>query len=66
VEAEWLLPLGLLTILRSVLIAAYFVLPLTPANTVLFAAVMAMPWWPGLVPLIGGLGRQDIRTTYGR
>ena len=47
--------LGLLYILRSVALAAYFVLPPTPATTLLFAAVMGMLWWPGLVPLIGGM-----------
>jgi len=50
--------LGLLYILRSVLLAAYFVLPPTPASTLLFAAVMGMLWWPGLIPLIGGMVAQ--------
>jgi predicted MFS family arabinose efflux permease len=44
--------LGLIYMLRSVLLAAYFVLPPTPASTLLFAAVMGMLWWPGLIPLI--------------
>ena len=47
--------LGLLYILRSVMFAVYFMLPPTPTNTLLFAAAMGMLWWPGLVPLIGGL-----------
>src|SRR5216110_725403 len=47
--------LGLLYILRSVMIAAYFVLPPTPTSTLLFAAMMGMLWWPGLVPLVSGL-----------
>ena len=41
--------LGLLYILRSVIIAAYFVLPPTPTSTLLFAAAMGMLWWPALV-----------------
>jgi MFS family permease len=56
--------LGLLYILRSVLIAAYFVLPPTPTSTLLFAAVMGMLWWPGLVPLIGGLVAEIFGTRY--
>ena len=47
--------LGLLYILRSIMITAYFVLPATPTSTLLFAAAMGMLWWPGLAPLIGGL-----------
>jgi MFS family permease len=56
--------LGLLYILRSVLLAAYFVLPPTPATTLLFAAVMGMLWWPGLIPLIGGMVAQLFGTRY--
>ncbi|HEY5963788.1 MAG TPA: MFS transporter [Xanthobacteraceae bacterium] len=56
--------LGLLYILRSVLLAAYFVLPPTPASTLLFAAVMGMLWWPGLIPLIGGMVAQLFGTRY--
>jgi MFS family permease len=56
--------LGLLYILRSVLIAAYFVLPPTPTSTLLFAAAMGMLWWPGLVPLIGGLVAEIFGTRY--
>jgi predicted MFS family arabinose efflux permease len=47
--------LGLLYILRSLMIAAYFMLPPTPTTTLLFAAAMGLLWWPGLAPLIGGL-----------
>jgi predicted MFS family arabinose efflux permease len=47
--------LGLLYILRSVMFAVYFMLPPTPTSTLLFAAAMGLLWWPGLVPLIGGL-----------
>jgi MFS family permease len=56
--------LGLLYILRSVMIAAYFVLPPTPASTLLFAAAMGMLWWPGLVPLVGGLVADIFGTRY--
>ena len=56
--------LGLLYILRSFMIAAYFVLPPTPTSTLLFAAVMGMLWWPGLVPLIGGLVAEIFGTRY--
>ena len=56
--------LGLLYILRSVMIAAYFVLPPTPASMLLFAAAMGMLWWPGLVPLIGGLVAEIFGTRY--
>ena len=56
--------LGFLYILRSVLLAAYFVLPPTPATTLLFAAAMGMLWWPGLIPLIGGMVAQLFGTRY--
>ena len=56
--------LGLLYILRSVLLAAYFVLPPTPASTLLFAAAMGMLWWPELIPLIGGMVAQLFGTRY--
>lgn len=56
--------LGLLYILRSVMIAIYFVLPPTPTSTLLFAAAMGMLWWPGLVPLIGGLVAEIFGTRY--
>jgi MFS family permease len=56
--------LGLLYILRSVIIALYFVMPPTPTNTLLFAAAMGMLWWPGLAPLIGGLVADMFGTRY--
>ena len=56
--------LGLLYILRSVMIAVYFVMPPTPTNTLLFAAAMGMLWWPGLAPLIGGLVAEMFGTRY--
>ena len=56
--------LGLLYILRSVMFAAYFMLPPTPASTLLFAAAMGLLWWPGLAPLIGGLVAEIFGTRY--
>jgi Na+/melibiose symporter-like transporter len=56
--------LGLLYILRSIMFAAYFVLPPTPTSTLLFAAAMGMLWWPGLAPLIGGLVAENFGTRY--
>jgi len=56
--------LGLLYILRSVMFAAYFVLPPTPTSTLWFAAAMGLLWWPGLAPLIGGLVAEIFGTRY--
>ena len=56
--------LGLLYILRSVMIAFYFVLPPTPTSTLLFAAVIGMLWWPGVVPLVSGLVAEIFGTRY--
>jgi MFS family permease len=56
--------LGLLYILRSILIAAYFAMPPTPTSTLLFAAAMGMLWWPALVPLVGGLVADIFGTRY--
>jgi len=56
--------LGLLYILRSIMIAFYFVLPPTPVSTLLFAAMMGILWWPGLVPLVSGLVAEIFGTRY--
>jgi predicted MFS family arabinose efflux permease len=56
--------LGLLYILRSILFAAYFMLPPTPASTLLFAAAAGLLWWPGLAPLIAGLVAETLGTRY--
>ena len=56
--------LGLLYILRSIMIATYFVLPPTPTSTLLFAAAMGLLWWPGLAPLIGGIVADTFGTRY--
>ncbi len=46
--------LGLVYVLRSVVIAAYFMLPVTPASTLIFAALMGLTWL-GVVPLLNGI-----------
>jgi len=46
--------LGGIYILRSFAITAYFLLPVSPASTLLFAAVMGALWL-GVVPLVNGL-----------
>jgi len=46
--------LGGIYILRSLFIAAYFIVPPTPASTLVFAAAMGTLWL-GVSPLIGGL-----------
>jgi predicted MFS family arabinose efflux permease len=56
--------LGLLYILRSLVFAAYFMMPPTPTSTLVFAAAMGMLWWPGLAPLIGGLVAEIFGTRY--
>jgi MFS family permease len=56
--------LGLLYILRSTMFVLYFVLPPTPASTLFFAAAMGLLWWPGLLPLIGGLVAEICGTRY--
>jgi MFS family permease len=56
--------LGILYILRSLMIAAYFLLPPSTGSTLLFAAAMGLLWWPGLAPLIGGLVAQIFGIRY--
>lgn len=56
--------LGLVYILRSIMIAAYFALPPTPASTLLFAVAMGLLWWPGLAPLTGGIIADVFGTRY--
>jgi predicted MFS family arabinose efflux permease len=46
--------LGLIYVLRSVFITAYFATPPTPASTLVFAAAMGTLWL-GVVPLVNGL-----------
>lgn len=56
--------LGLLYILRAIMFAVYFVMPPTPTSTLVFAAAMGLLWWPGLVPLIGGMVAETFGTRY--
>jgi predicted MFS family arabinose efflux permease len=56
--------LGLLYILRAIMFAVYFAMPPTPASTLVFAAAMGLLWWPGLVPLIGGMVAEMFGTRY--
>ncbi len=46
--------LGGIYVLRSIFIAAYFVVPPTPTSTLVFAAAMGTLWL-GVVPLVSGL-----------
>jgi len=46
--------LGLIYILRSAIIGAYFLLPVSAFSTLLFAAAMGLLWL-GVVPLVNGL-----------
>ena len=55
--------LGLLYILRAGVFTAYFVMPPTPASTLLFAAAMGMLWL-SVAPLVGGLVAEMFGTRY--
>jgi MFS family permease len=55
--------LGLLYILRAFVFTAYFVLPPTPASTLLFAAAMGMLWL-SVAPLVSGLVAEMFGTRY--
>jgi MFS family permease len=46
--------LGGIYMVRSLAIAAYFVTPVSPASTLVFAAIMGLLWL-GVVPLVSGL-----------
>lgn len=56
--------LGMVYILRSIMIAAYFAMPPTTYSTLLFAAAMGLLWWPGLAPLTGGIVAEVFGTRY--
>ncbi len=49
--------LGGIYLLRSAFIAAYFMLPVSQASTLLFAAAMGLLWL-GVIPLVNGLVAQ--------
>lgn len=55
--------LGLLYILRAFVFTAYFLLPPTPASTLLFAAAMGMLWL-SVAPLVSGLVAEMFGTRY--
>ena len=55
--------LGLLYILRAFVFTAYFMMPPTPASTLLFAAAMGMLWL-SVAPLVGGLVADMFGTRY--
>lgn len=46
--------LGLVYLTRAVVVTIYFITPVTPASTIIFAAVMGMLWL-SVIPLINGL-----------
>jgi predicted MFS family arabinose efflux permease len=46
--------LGSIYIIRSLAMAAYFMLPVSPTSTLIFAAVMGLTWL-GVIPLVNGL-----------
>lgn len=55
--------LGLVYILRSASIVVYFMLPASPASTLIFAAVMGLLWL-GVAPLVSGLVAQIFGLRY--
>ena len=55
--------LGLLYILRAGVFTAYFVMPPTPASTLVFAAAMGMLWL-SVAPLVSGLVAEMFGTRY--
>jgi predicted MFS family arabinose efflux permease len=46
--------LGSIYIARSLFMAAYFTMPVTPTSTLIFAALMGLTWL-GVIPLVNGL-----------
>src|SRR5712671_8069168 len=55
--------LGLLYVLRAAVFTAYFVMPPTPASTLVFAAAMGMLWL-SVAPLVTGLVAEMFGTRY--
>jgi MFS family permease len=55
--------LGLLYILRAFVFTAYFIMPPTPATTLLFAGAMGMLWL-SVAPLVSGLVAEMFGTRY--
>jgi len=55
--------LGIVYVLRSLAITAYFLLPISTASTLIFAAIMGTLWL-GVAPLINGLVAQIFGLRY--
>jgi MFS family permease len=55
--------LGIVYLLRSLAITAYFLLPVSPASTLVFAAIMGTLWL-GVAPLVNGLVAQIFGLRY--
>jgi predicted MFS family arabinose efflux permease len=55
--------LGIVYVLRSLAITAYFLLPIGPVSTLIFAAVMGTLWL-GVAPLVNGLVAQIFGLRY--
>lgn len=55
--------LGLLYVSRSCVLTAYFLLPPTPATTMIFAVAMGLLWL-GVIPLVSGLVAEIFGTRY--
>ena len=55
--------LGILYLLRSVTITAFFIVPPSPTSTLVFASAMGMLWL-GVIPLTGGLVAEMFGTRY--
>ena len=55
--------LGLLYIVRALVFTAYFIMPPTPASTLVFAAAMGMLWL-SVAPLVSGLVAEMFGTRY--
>ena len=55
--------LGLLYLSRSLVLAVYFIIPPTPASTIVFAAAMGMLWL-GVIPLVSGYVAELFGTRY--
>jgi predicted MFS family arabinose efflux permease len=55
--------LGLLYLMRSIVIALYFMAPPTPTSTIVFAAAMGMLWL-GVIPLVSGYVAELFGTRY--
>ncbi len=55
--------LGVLYIMRSVVLTAYFIMPPTPTTTLIFAGAMGMLWL-SVIPLVSGLVAEMFGTRY--